>query len=143
MKNPFKIACVLALMAAILPSAGAADDTREKVSFPEMMKQHQLSNMRDHLAALNEILALMAKSELNKAADIAEHRLGMTSMVAHNASHMAPYMPKGMQDIGSEMHHAASRFAMAAQEGDLPHALNTLSKVTQQCVACHLTYRVQ
>lgn len=143
MKKPFKIACVLALMAAILPSVGAADDTREKVDFPEMMKQHQLSNMRDHLAALNEILALLAKSELDKAADIAERRIGMSSMVAHNASHMAPYMPKGMQDIGSEMHHAASRFAMSAQEGDLPRALDSLSKVTQQCVACHSTYRVQ
>jgi len=41
------------------------------------------------------------------------------------------------------MHHAASRFAMAAQEGDLPRALDSLSKVTQQCVACHSTYRVQ
>ncbi|HUW50499.1 MAG TPA: hypothetical protein VMV75_05740 [Sulfuricella sp.] len=143
MRNPFKIACMLILVTGILPTAGAAEDAREKVNFPEMMRQHQLSNMRDHLAALNEILALMAKSELDKAADIAEHRLGMTSMVAHNASHMAPFMPKGMQDIGSEMHHAASRFAMAAQEGDLPRALDSLSKVTQQCVACHSTYRVQ
>jgi hypothetical protein len=143
MKKPFKIVCVLALMAGIKHPAGAAEDVREKVGFPEMMKQHQLANMRDHLVALNEILALMAKSELDKAADIAEHRLGMTSMVAHNASHMAPYMPKGMQAIGTEMHHAASRFAMAAQEGDLPRALDGLSKVTQQCVACHSTYRVQ
>lgn len=143
MKTPFKILCVLAMMAVVPPSAGAAEDAREKVDFPEMMKQHQLSNMRDHLAALNEILALLAKSELDKAADIAEHRLGMTSLVSHNASHMAPFMPKGMQAIGTEMHHAASRFAMAAHEGDLPRSLESLSKVTQQCVACHSTYRVQ
>lgn len=143
MKKTLTIVRVAALMAAVLPSAGAADDVREKVNFPEMMKQHQLSNMRDHLAALSEILALMAKSELDKAADVAERRIGMSSMIAHNASHMAPYMPKGMQDIGSEMHHAASRFAMNAQEGDLPRALDSLSKVTQQCVACHSTYRVQ
>lgn len=143
MSKSFKIACVLAMMAVILPSAGAAEDAREKVGFPEMMKQHQLSNMRDHLAALNEILALLAKSELDKAADIAESRLGMTSLVSHNALHMAPYMPKGMQAIGTEMHHAASRFSMAAHEGDLPRTLESLSKVTQQCVACHSTYRVQ
>jgi hypothetical protein len=138
MKNSFKIVCTLAMLAVIQPSVGAADDTREKVDFPEMMKQHQLYNMRDHLAAMNEILALLAKSELDKAADIAEQRIGMSSMVAH----MAPYMPKGMQDICSEMHHAASRFALAAQEGDLPRALDGLSKVTQQCVAGHSTYRV-
>lgn len=143
MRILFRMVCMLVLLAGIPAFAGAAEDTRELVSFPEMMRQHQLSNMRDHLATLNEILALMAKSELDKAADIAEHRLGMTSMIAHNASHMAPYMPKGMQAIGSEMHHAASRFAMAAQEGDLPRALDSLSRVTQQCVACHTTYRVQ
>lgn len=54
MKKPFKIVCALALVAGILPSAGAAEDAREKVNFPEMMKQHQLSNMRDHLAGCAE-----------------------------------------------------------------------------------------
>ncbi|MBS4098625.1 MAG: cytochrome c [Sulfuricella sp.] len=55
---------------------------------------------------------------------------------------MATFMPKGMQAVGTEMHHAASRFALVAKEGDLVKALEGLSLVTQQCVACHTTYRV-
>ncbi|MGB8076366.1 MAG: hypothetical protein WCE58_09205 [Gallionella sp.] len=43
--------------------------------------------------------------------------------------------------MGSGMHHAASRFAMTAREGDLPKALDERSKVTEQCVACHINYR--
>jgi len=41
------------------------------------------------------------------------------------------------------MHHAASRFAMTAKEGDLPKALEGLSKITEQCVACHTAYRLK
>lgn len=107
-----------------------------------MMKAHMLGNMRDHLQAVSEIQAALAKGQLDKAGDIAEARIGMSSLVAHDAAHMAPFMPKGMQEIGSEMHHAASRFAMIASEGDLPKALDALSKVTEQCVACHMNYRV-
>jgi cytochrome c556 len=70
------------------------------------------------------------------------HRIGMSSLPAHDAAHMAPFMPKGMQAIGTKMHHAASRFAIATQEGDLPKALDALANVSQQCVACHAMYRV-
>ncbi len=142
--NKASLITAFALAALIAMPAGAADpDAREKVAFPGMMKTHMLGNMRDHLRALSEIQAALAKGNLDEAGDIAETRIGMSSLISHNASHMAPYMPEGMQAIGSEMHHAASRFAIVAKEGDLPRALDSLSKVTQQCVACHTSYRVQ
>lgn len=134
---------ILASSLIFVAQSGAADqDTRTKVDMPDMMKTHMLGDMRDHLQALNEIQAALAKGEFDKAADIAEARIGMSSLIAHDASHMAPFMPKRMQDIGTEMHHAASRFAMTAMEGDLPRSLDALSKVTEQCVACHMSYRV-
>jgi hypothetical protein len=142
------LASMLGSSLVLVAQPGAADpdarsgDTRTKVELPDMMKTHMLGNMRDHLQALSQIQAALAKGELDKAGDIAEARIGMSSLVSHNASHMAPFMPKGMQDIGTEMHHAASRFAMIANEGDLSRALDGLSKVTEQCVACHMNYRV-
>lgn len=129
--------CWLAIQPAI-----AEQGTRQLVKMPEMMKSHMMGNMRDHLMSLHEIQVALAKGELDKAADIAEQRIGMSSLIAHNASHMAPYMPKGMQDIGTEMHHAASRFALVAKEGDALRALDSLSKVTEQCIACHAAYRI-
>lgn len=142
MKNTLQI-FILASYFMLVTQSGAADqDTRVKVDLPDMMKTHMLGNMRDHLQALYEIQAALAKGELDKAGEIAESRIGMSSLISHNASHMAPFMPKGMQDIGTEMHHAASRFAMTASEGDLSRALDGLSKVTEQCVACHMNYRV-
>lgn len=133
------------LLAATLIVSGmtvAAQDTRKKIRLPDMMRDHMLANMRDHLTALNEIQAALAAGKLDQAADVAETRIGMSSLVSHGAEHMAPYMPQEMQDIGTEMHHAASRFARSAHEGDLNKALTDLSGITQQCVACHAGYRV-
>jgi len=139
-KYLFNIASLI-LMLAVQPTL-AEEDSRQKVKLPEMMQQHMMANMRDHLLTVHEIQSALAKGEPDKAADIAEQRLGMSSLVSHNAAHMAPYMPKGMQDIGTEMHHAASRFALVAKEGDTLRALDNLSKVTQQCIACHASYRI-
>ena len=135
----------LLIAASLLASsiAQAESDNRKLVKFPAPMRTHMLGNMRDHLTALHEIQAALAAGKLDQAADVAETRIGMSSLATHDASHMAPYMPQPMQDIGTAMHHAASRFARSAHEGDLKKALTDLSGVTQQCVACHAAYRVQ
>ena len=58
---------------------------------------------------------------------------------------MASFMPKPMQDIGTQMHKAASQFALVAQgnwvDGNVTRAIGALSRVTEQCVACHAAYR--
>lgn len=124
-------------------AAVAEDDTRQLVQFPEMMQQHMMSNMRDHLVTINEILEKMGKGRLEEAAEVAESRIGMSSLELHGAQHMAELMPEGMRDMGSEMHHAASRFALKAQEGDALVAYRALSEVTAACVACHSAYRIR
>jgi hypothetical protein len=131
------------ILGSLALAAAAGDDVRQAVDLPPMMQQHMLGNMRDHLAAISEIQAALAQGQFDQAAQIAESRIGMSSLVAHHAAHMAPYMPKGMQAIGTEMHHAASRFALAAAEADLPRAVAALSQVTRQCVACHGAYRLR
>lgn len=121
----------------------AGEETRQLVKMPEMMQEHLLSNMRDHLETINEILIDLKTGELDKAADIAEARLGMSSLELHGASHMAKFMPKGMRQAGTTMHHAASRFSLKAQEGDALSAYSMLSDITSACVACHSAYRIR
>ena len=141
-----KDAFILATLTAVLAVAGPAkadDDPREPVQFPEMMQRHMLANMRDHLAAINEILDNMSKGRLDNAAEIAESRIGMSSLESHGASHMSKFMPEGMRNAGSKMHQAASRFALKAQEGDALAAYGALTDVTTACVACHSAYRIR
>jgi hypothetical protein len=123
-----------------------AGDTRQLVNFPEPMRLHTITSMRDHLLSLQEIDVALSKNDFDKASRIAEQRLGMSSLELHGAAHIAPYMPQGMQEIGTAMHHAASQFAVEAQNAsvnnDVRPALAALGAVMQQCVACHAVYRL-
>lgn len=141
------VSTMVALALAFPPSTtSAADgDARELVKMPAPMQQHLLANMRDHLQAITEIQQALAAGEFDRASEVAENRLGMSSLATHGASHMAPFMPKSMQEIGSQMHQAASQFAIVSQEtavdGNLKRAIGALSKITRVCVACHTGYR--
>ena len=147
MKQPLRFPILGVFLLSISTPCAMAADARQKIDMPPMMQEHMLGNMRDHLRTLQEIEAALAKKDFDKAADIAEQRLGLSSLEAHGAAHMAPYMPKPMQDIGTAMHRAASRLAQTAQEaavkGDMAPVQQGLSALLQQCVACHETYRLR
>jgi hypothetical protein len=136
-------------VAMAVPAAGA-EDSRQLVSLPAPMQSHMLANMRDHLLALSEILDHISAEKFAAAAEIAEKRIGMSSLGLHGASHMAPYMPKPMQEIGSSMHRAASRFATLAMDADVKRSYESMREVnkalhdvTSTCVACHAGYRIR
>ena len=128
----------------------AAEENRELVKLPEMMQEHMLANMRDHLRALDEILVELGDGNVDKAAEIAEKRLGMSSMSLHGAGHMAKFMPEGMQAIGTGLHHAASQFVIVALDAELDPGKDAQHKVykalhgiTEACNACHNAYRLR
>ena len=123
------------------PALYAEQDTRQLVEFPDVMRTHMLGNMRDHLVAINEILTYLATDELEKAADVAESRLGFSSFESHGASHIAKFMPEDMAATGTAMHRAASQFARVAQEGEVLPAYKKLKDITAACTACHAAYR--
>ena len=141
MSNKLKI--ITAILLVFVGNISVAVDSRQLVELPEMMQQHMMSNMRDHLVALNEILKNMANGQMEQAAEVAESRLGMSSLESHGASHMAKFMPEGMRQAGTSMHRAASRFARKIEEGDVLPAYGALSEVTSACVACHSGYRIR
>jgi len=142
MKQHLSVAIPIFLACACSISL-ADNDARRLVQLPEMMQQHMMSNMRDHLVAINEILVNLGNGEFEEAAEIAEYRLGMSSLESHGARHMAGFMPEGMRQAGTAMHEAASRFALKAQEEEALPAYNALSEVTSACVACHTEYRIR
>lgn len=122
-------------------------DARTPVHFPESMRTHTLTNMRDHLLALAQIQEALARESFEIAAKTAEQRLGMSSLALHGAHDLSKFMPEGMQEVGTTMHRSASRFAVEAQNsavtGDAKPALAALAVTMQACVACHATYRLQ
>jgi len=139
-----KLTIIALIFLSLVSNISIADeDKRQLVEMPDMMQQHMLLNMRDHLAAINEILLHLAASETELAADVAETRLGISSLKSHGASHMAKFMPDGMRQAGTDMHTAASRFALKAQEGEVLPLYHFLSDITSACVQCHSAYRIR
>jgi hypothetical protein len=143
---------LLAALALLAATAGAvqAQDARALVQLPEPMQEHMLGNMRDHLATLSEIIGDVADGKFDNAAKLAEQRLGMSSLGSHGAAHMAPFMPKPMQDIGTSMHRAASRLAIVLQDTSVSPTFDAmrdvsraLHEVTSTCAACHGSYRIR
>ena len=65
----------------------------------------------------------------------------------HGAAEVSKYMPQGMQDAGTAMHRAASRFAVTVQDagatGDLKPVFAGLAEIMAQCVGCHAGYRLK
>ncbi len=150
MKPVRQTLCIAILLSIGIQPLSAAEDTRIMVKFPPMMEQHMLANMRDHLEALNEILSELSKGNADAAGKIAETRLGMSSLELHGAAHIAKFMPEGMAAAGTQMHHAASRFVIAAQNAELNpgkqaqrKVYKALGNITSACIACHQGYRVR
>lgn len=147
---PTGIIAIIVLSGLSFRTVTASEDSRELVKLPQMMQEHMLANMRDHLVALDEILGELAEGRTDKAGEIAEARLGMSSLTLHGAEQLGKFMPETMGKIGTQMHHAASRFVIAAQDAemepgkDAQHKVyRALQQVTQNCIACHQAYRIR
>lgn len=144
------VALLMAVSGLVPQPAAAAADDREMVKLPQMMQEHMLANMRDHLVALDEMLAALAEGKTDQAAEISEKRLGMSSLSLHGAEHLGKFMPKAMGAIGTQMHRAASRFVIVARNAELEPSLKAqrevykaLQGITENCNACHQAYRIR
>ena len=152
MSKTLMIGLILAFsgLSASTKTSIASEDSRQMVELPKMMQVHMLANMRDHLVALNEMLGELALGNVDKAGEIAEKRLGMSSMSLHGAAHMGKFIPKEMGSIGTNMHRAASQFVIIAKNAELEpgktsqrKVYKALQEITANCNACHQGYRIR
>lgn len=145
-----KLAAVTAAVVILAIARPAAADPRQLVELPGPMQQHMMANMREHLKALEDILGALAAGDVTSAGDIAESRIGMSSLDAHGAAHMAPFMPQPMRAMGTAMHQAASRLGVVAADAEVEHSYDAQRKVfaalrelTAACNTCHASYRIR
>jgi hypothetical protein len=145
------VSLVLCLGVTITVDVGSAEpqvpatDNRQFVEMPEEAQQLMRKDMRDHLMALSEILGYLANNNYSSAAEVAEQRLGESSMGKHRATGMGPgrFMPPSMRQIGQGMHKAATRFADVANSSDMDKRNSALQEVVALCAACHASYRIR
>ena len=138
-------ALVFALFALCI--AAVAEDARQLAPLPPPAQEALREEMLGNIAALNEILSLVATDKLKEAGEVAEAKLGKSAMGKHRDkpfdARPGPHMPPAMHGIGMDGHQAASDFAAAAKAGDRAKAMTLLPNLTGACVACHYSYRIR
>jgi len=136
---------VIASAVALTVASETAEDRRELVEVPPEVRIVLGEEMREHLAAVNEVLGYLGGGQLERAAEVAETRMGLSSTGKHRGTGMGPgrFMTPEMRQMGRAMHESATRFAQIATEGDLAASVAAFQTVTAHCVACHNAYRVR
>lgn len=116
-------------------------DARTPVPLLPVMANHQKANMRDHLAAVQEIVAAVATDDFS-AVERATARIGFTESMGQMCSHMGSGAP-GFTEQALDFHRNADRIATAARDRDRSRVLTELGATLQRCTSCHQTWKQQ
>ena len=114
------------------------DDKRVSLNLNDMQKKHQLSNMRSHLEAVQQITLLLAKEDFDEATKIAYTKLGSTTEMRLMC---ASFGDKDFEVLGLEFHKSADKMSEILKSRDKDKSLTALSNTLAYCVQCHKTYK--
>lgn len=114
-------------------------DARQPLFMLPMMADHQKQNMRDHLAAVNEIVAALAKNDFAAVGESAK-RLGTSPAMQQMCTHMGAATP-GFSERALAFHQTADTIIPAAKTKNAPKVLTALNKTMDTCVSCHASFR--
>jgi len=116
-------------------------DTRAPVPLVPMMANHQKQNMRDHLAAVQEIVAAVAANDF-PAIEKAAGRIGYSEQMGMMCQHMGAGAP-GFTEAALRFHHTADTIAEAARQKDAQGVLAALTATLSTCTNCHAAFKQQ
>jgi cytochrome c556 len=135
----------VATAAAEAPAAAHAGldqmDSRTPLPLLPMMAQHQKENMRDHLVAIQEIVAALANDDFDGVSR-ASARIGFSEQMGQMCTHMGA-AAEGFTEQALLFHRTADRITAAARDHDRGRVLNELAATLQTCTSCHATWKQQ
>jgi cytochrome c556 len=132
-------AFVVLLAALSVHAMEMQDDTRISLGIKGTMRgEHQLSNMREHLTALSEIIDNMNNNRYDDASDIAKEKLGLTMKMS---STCGSFNNKSFEEMGVRFHKTADELALVLKTKDQKKSMIALQRVTNGCVQCHSSFK--
>ncbi|NOX47277.1 MAG: cytochrome C [Chlorobi bacterium] len=114
------------------------NDKRMSLKLNTMQKNHQLVNMRDHLEAVQSIIALLSSDKYDEASKVAYSKLGSTTEMKLMC---ASFGDKNFEYLGLEFHKSADKMSEIFKNRNKEKSLKALSNTMNYCVQCHATYR--
>ncbi len=116
-------------------------DTRTPVPMPPYMALHQKQNMREHLEAVQGIMAGLSKKDF-KAVATAAKRMGFSDEMGKMCQHMGAGAA-GFTEQAIQFHKSADEIVRFAEMKDLQGIIARLNNTLNKCTACHSTFRQQ
>jgi len=116
-------------------------DSRIPVPLLPRMAAHQRENMRDHLAAVQQILAAVSAEDF-AAVETNAARIGYSEQMGQMCERMGAGAP-GFNELALNFHRTADTIVPPAKARDTAATLKAVSATLQTCVACHAVYRQQ
>ena len=113
-------------------------DTRIALGQSAQMKQHQLSNMREHVEAIKSIVGLMAENKFEDASEIAHSKLGLSPEMQSMCN---MFENDNFRKLGFAFHKSGDDLGDALKSKDVNVSLRALNKTMEYCVTCHATFR--
>lgn len=98
--------------------------------------------MREHLEALQKILAALAGDDYEKAAAIAHEELGFPKHHQAMQREQGVAFPSGYQKLAMAHYQTAEDLAEVIPSKDMPRILAHLNRTVKACVNCHHTYKL-
>lgn len=117
---------------------GSIQDNRISLGLSPTMKQHQLSNMRAHVEAVQSIVGLLSEGEFDKASQIAHVKLGLTEEMEKMCN---MFENEDFKNLGLAFHKSGDDLGHALQTKDMTKSLRALHTTMEYCVQCHATFR--
>jgi len=113
-------------------------DARISLSLNVMQKNHQLSNMRSHLEAVQQIILLLSQENYDEASKLAYTKLGSTTEMRLMC---ASFGNKDFENLGLEFHKTADKMSEIFKSKNKDKSLTALSNTLNYCVQCHARYK--
>lgn len=116
----------------------STNDGRISLGLSPAMKQHQLSNMRSHVEAVQSIVGFVSEGSFEKASQIAHSKLGLTEEMKKMCN---SFENEAFKNMGLEFHKSGDDLGEALQTKDMTKSLRALHTTMGYCVQCHATFR--
>ena len=113
-------------------------DKRTSLQLPEAMKASQLAMMREHLEAVNNIIADLSTGKFDAASKIAHQKLGLTPEMKKMCN---MFGNDDFRTLGLTFHKSADHLGDVLKTGNLKRSLSALHTTMNSCVQCHATFR--
>lgn len=114
-------------------------DTRTPVPLLPQMASHQRESMRDHLLAVQQVIAGVTVADF-EGAERAAARLGSSEQMTRMCRHLGAGAD-GFTERALDFHRTADAIVEAARNRDAVGVLSSLDATLQRCTACHARFR--